>query len=283
MSKDTTERNTRYLLTGETAVYCIIGNPVAHSMSPLMHNTAFRRLGLNAVYVPFQVHNLADAVAGLAALGVKGASVTIPFKEVIMELVDEVDDTARKIGAVNTLLCNAKGIRGTNTDWIGALRSIESLFPVKGHTFVVLGAGGAARAVVFGITSHGGRAVVVNRSEDKGRALAEEFGATFAPLEKIHGLEADCLINTTPVGMHPKDTQMPVPKDILGGYRAVADVIYNPFKTMLLKEAEAAGCRIATGFDMFVYQGVEQFEMWTGQEAPIEAMKTVVFDRLVKG
>jgi len=283
MSKDTAEGSSRHVLTGETAVYCILGNPVAHSMSPLMHNTAFGRLGLNAVYVPFQVNNLADAVAGLSALGIKGASVTIPFKEAIMELIDEVDDTARKIGAVNTLLCNPKGIRGTNTDWVGALRSLEPLLPIKGHTFVVLGAGGAARAVVFGITSHGGRAVVVNRSEDKGRALAEEFGATFAPLVEIDRLEGDCLINTTPIGMHPKDTQMPVPKDILARYRAVADVIYNPLKTMLVKEAEAAGCRVATGFEMFVYQGVEQFEMWTGKEAPVRAMKTVVFDRLVNG
>jgi shikimate dehydrogenase len=281
MSKDTTEESPCPVLSGKTAVYCILGNPVAHSMSPLMHNTAFRRLGLDAVYVPFQVNNLADAVAGLSALGIKGASITIPFKEEIMGLIDEVDDTAKKIGAVNTLLFSATGVRGTNTDWVGALRSIETLVPIEGRTFVVLGAGGAARAIVFAITSKGGRAVVVNRSEDKGRALAEEFGASFAPLREIDRLEGDCLVNTTPIGMHPKEGQMPVPKGIPGRYRAVADVIYNPFKTMLLKEAEAAGCSVATGFEMFIYQGVEQFEMWTGKEAPVQAMKTVVFDRLM--
>lgn len=283
MSKATAKGSSCHVLTGETAVYCILGNPVAHSMSPLMHNTAFGRLGLNAVYVPFQIDNLADAVSGISALGIKGASVTIPFKEAIMELIDEVDDTARKIGAVNTLLCNPKGIRGTNTDWVGALRSLEPLVPIKGHTFVVLGAGGAARAVVFGIMSRGGRAIVVNRSEGRGRDLAEEFGATFAPLADIDRLEGDCLINTTPVGMHPNNSRMPVRKDILARYRAVADVIYNPMKTMLLEEAQALGCRIATGFDMFIYQGVEQFEMWTGKEAPVQAMKKVVFDRLVNG
>jgi shikimate dehydrogenase len=247
-----------------------------------MHNTAFRLLDLDAIYVPFQVSNLPDAVAGISALGIKGASVTIPFKEEIMGLVDEVDDTAQKIGAVNTLLCSKNGIRGTNTDWLGALRSLEALLPIEGHTFVVLGAGGAARAALYGIVSKGGRAVVVNRSEKKGRALAKEFDASFTPLGKVDRLEGDCLVNTTPIGMHPREDDMPVPKGILGRYRAVADVIYNPLETMLLKEAQAAGCKVTSGFEMFVYQGVEQFEMWTGKDAPVQEMKEVVFDRLVK-
>jgi shikimate dehydrogenase len=245
-----------------------------------MHNTAFRHLGLNAIYVPFQVNNLADALSGMSALGIKGASVTIPFKEDIMELVDEVDDTAKKIGAVNTLLFNTEGIYGTNTDWIGALRCLETLLPIKGHTFAVLGAGGAARAVLFGITGKGGRAIVVNRSEGKGRALAEEFDASFVTLSEAQRLEGDCLVNTTPIGMHPKEDEIPVPKDVLGRFKAVADVIYNPLKTVLLTTAEKAGCRIATGFEMFVYQGVEQFELWTGLEAPVQEMKDVVYDRL---
>jgi shikimate dehydrogenase len=283
MTKDTAEQNAPQALTGKTAVYCILGNPVAHSMSPLMHNTAFKRLGLNAVYVPFQVENLANAVSGLSALGIKGASVTIPFKETIMQFIDEIDDTARKIGAVNTLLCHRTGIAGTNTDWVGAHRSLEPLLAIKGHTFVVIGAGGAARAVLFCIMSHGGSAIVVNRTENKGRALAAEFHAGFAPLVDIDRVDGDCLINTTPIGMHPKDTQMPVPKGVLARYRAVADVIYHPLKTMLVKEAEAAGCRVATGLDMFVYQGASQFEMWTGKQAPIEAMKTAVVDRLRNG
>ena len=268
-------------LTGETSVFCVLGNPVSHSMSPPMHNTAFRRRSLNAIYVPFQVNNLADAVSGMSALGIKGASVTIPFKEDIMELVDEVDDRAKKIGAVNTLLLNTEGILGTNTDWTGALRCLETLLPIEGHTFAVLGAGGAARAVLFGIAQKGGRAIVVNRSEKKGRALAEEFNTSFVVLSEVQRLEGDCLVNTTPVGMHPKEHEMPVPKDILGRFKAVADVIYNPLKTMLLTKAEEAGCRIATGFEMFVYQGVEQFELWTGLEAPVQEMKDVVYDRLV--
>jgi shikimate dehydrogenase len=268
-------------VTGETSVYCVLGNPVAHSMSPPMHNTAFRQCGLNAIYVPFQVNNLADAVSGLSALGIKGASVTIPFKEDIMELVDEVDNTAKKIGAVNTLLFNTEGTLGTNTDWTGALRWLETLLPIEGRTFAVLGAGGAARAVLFGITDKGGNAIVVNRSEEKGRALAREFNTPFLAFSEVHRLKGDCLVNTTPIGMHPNENEMPVPTDVLGRFKAVADVIYNPLKTMLLKRAEETGCRIATGFEMFVYQGVKQFELWTGLEAPVQAMKDVVYHRLV--
>ena len=271
----------RDVVTGETSVYCVLGNPVAHSMSPPMHNAAFRQCGLNAIYVPFQVNNLADAVSGMSALGVKGASVTIPFKEDIMELVDEVDHTAKKIGAVNTLLFNSEGILGTNTDWTGALRCLETLLPIEERTFAVLGAGGAARAVLFGITNKGGKAIVVNRSEEKGRALAEEFNTSFVALSEVHRLDGDCLVNTTPIGMHPNENEMPVSKDVLGRFKAVADVIYNPLKTMLLTKAEETGCRIATGFEMFVYQGVEQFEMWTGLKAPVQEMKDVVYHRLV--
>jgi len=269
-------------MTGTTSVYCILGNPVGHSMSPLMHNTAFGLLGIDAVYVPFEVDDLPGAIQGLKALRVKGASVTVPFKEEVISLIDEMDDTADKIGAVNTLLFTKDGVRGTNTDWIGALRCLEGLLPVSGHTFVVLGAGGAARAVVFAVVRGGGKAVVVNRSEKKGRALADAFGASFIPLCETESIQGDCLVNTTPVGMHPREDQTPLGKEILGRFKAVADVVYNPLKTRLLKEAEAAGCITASGFEMFVYQGVEQFRLWTGRDAPVEAMRRVVYERLLK-
>lgn len=264
----------------ETSLYGILGNPLAHSMSPLMHNTAFRLLGLDAIYLPFEVEDLPSALAGMKALNVKGASVTHPFKEEIIGLIDSVDETAEKIGAVNTLVFGDDRVRGTNTDWQGAVRCLETLISVEGHRFVVIGAGGAARAVIFGITGKGGEVIVVNRSEEKGHALAEEFGCTFVPLPEIESVDGDCLVNITPVGMYPRTDQMPVPSPVLGRYRAVADVIYNPFKTMLLKEAEAAGCMVASGFEMFVYQGVEQFNTWTGRQAPVKEMKQVVYERL---
>jgi shikimate dehydrogenase len=275
-----TDISTGLTPSGSTALYGILGNPVAQSMSPLMHNAAFRLLGIDALYLPFEVEDLSVALAGMKALNIKGASVTHPFKEDIMRLIDDMDDTAKRIGAVNTLTFGKQGIRGTNTDWVGAVRCLETLLSIEGHTFVVLGAGGAARAVVFGITRNGGKAVVVTRSEERGRDLAEEFGSVSVPLSEIHGLSGDCLVNTTPVGMYPRTDEMPVSRNILSQYKAVADVVYNPLKTMLLKEAVAAGCLVASGFEMFVYQGVEQFTTWTKRKAPVKEMRDVVYGRL---
>jgi shikimate dehydrogenase len=218
----------------------------------------------------------------MKALHIKGASVTHPFKEEIIGLIHSIDETAEKIGAVNTLVFRDDRIRGTNTDWQGAVRCLETLTPIEGHRFVVIGAGGAARAVIFGITGEGGEVIVVNRSKGKGHALAEEFGCTFVPLSEVKSVGGDCLVNTTPVGMYPKTGETPVPGHVLGTYKAVADVIYNPLKTMLLKEAEAAGCKVASGFEMFVYQGVEQFSTWTGRQAPVTEMKQVVYERLAR-
>lgn len=268
------------VLSGRAALYGILGNPVAHSMSPLMHNATFRFLGIDAVYLPFEVNDLGGSVAGMKALGVKGASVTHPFKRAIFPFIDEIDDTAERIGAVNTLVFGTEGVRGTNTDWIGAVRCLESLLPIKDHKFVVIGAGGAARAVVFGVTKKGGEAVVVNRSEEQGLALAEEFDCTFVPLSEIEGAHGDCLVNTTPVGMYPQGDAMPVPEHVLTRFKAVADVIYNPLKTKLLAEAEAAGCVTASGFEMFLFQGAEQFRIWTGIEPPLEFMRNLVLERL---
>jgi shikimate dehydrogenase len=277
--KSAVESNMR-VPSGSTSLYGILGNPVAHSMSPLMHNAAFRFLDIDAVYLPFEVQDLQGAVAGMKALAVKGASVTHPFKRQIFALIDEIDDTAEKIGAVNTLVFGTDGVRGTNTDWVGAVRCLEALLPIEDHKFVVIGAGGAARAVVFGVNNKGGEAIVVNRSEKKGRALAEEFDCPFVPLAELESARGDCLVNTTPLGMYPKEGQMPVPKRVLGAYKAVADVIYNPLKTLLLREAEAAGCKVASGFEMFVFQGTEQFKIWTGKEPPVELMRNLVLERL---
>lgn len=263
-----------------TSVYGIFGNPVAHSMSPLIHNAAFRLLGVDAIYLPFEVKDLQGAVAGMRVLQVRGASVTHPFKTKILGLIDEVDVTAKEVGAVNTLVLENDSIRGINTDWTGAVRCIEGLLPVKGNHFVVVGAGGAARAVVLGITREGGKVTLVNRTRDNGLALAEAFGLPFVPLEEIDTLSGDCLINTTPVGMYPNVEATPIPKGVLSHYKAVVDIIYNPFKTRLLAEAEAAGCMVKNGIDMFIFQGAEQFRIWTGREAPVGLMRDLVLERL---
>jgi shikimate dehydrogenase len=263
-----------------TSVYGILGNPVAYSMSPVMHNAAFAQAGIRAVYLPFEVEDLEGAVAGMRALGIKGASVTHPFKTRILKLLDEVDETAGRIGAVNTLVFRPDAIRGTNTDWVGAVKCIETLFPIEGRRFVVLGAGGAARAVVFGILKQGGQVTVVNRSRARGEALADEFSCQFVPFSEIESIRGDGLVNTTPVGMGPSVEEMPIPKGVLKHFTGVADAIYNPFKTRLLREAEAAGCAVASGFEMFLYQGTAQFKIWTGKEPPVELMRDVVLERL---
>jgi shikimate dehydrogenase len=267
-------------VSGTTALYGILGNPVAHSMSPLMHNAAFRRLGINALYLPFEIEDLEGALAGMKALGIKGASVTHPFKRRVLSLIDEIDDTAETIGAVNTLVFKKGGIRGSNTDWVGAVKWLETLLPIEGQRFVVLGAGGAARAVVFGVMSKGGKVTVLNRSAARGKALADEFGCEFVSFAEVEKIRGDCLVNTTPVGMYPNVAQTPVSKEVLRHYRAVADAIYNPLKTTFLREAEAEGCKVASGFEMFLFQGTEQFALWTGEEPPVALMREVVLERL---
>ena len=271
------------MLSGSTSVYGILGNPVAHSMSPRMHNAAFRFLGIDAIYLPFEVADLPRAVSGMKALGIRGASVTIPFKTQVFGLIDDIDSTAERIGAVNTLVFSDGRIRGTNTDWIGAVRCIEAVLPIEGHRFVVIGTGGAARAVIYGIVTKGGEAIIAGRSEEKGQALAAEFDCAFVPFREIESARGDCLVNTTPVGMHPNEDEMPVSTHILTEYKAVADIIYNPLKTKLLREAETAGCMVASGLAMFVFQGTEQFHIWTGQEPPVELMRSVVLEKLMSG
>ncbi len=269
-------------VSGNTSVYGILGNPVTQSMSPLMHNAAFKLLGIDAIYLPFEVQDVRGAIVGMRALQIRGASVTHPFKTSIPGLIDEIDATAREVGAVNTLVLEGNSIRGSNTDWAGAVRCIQGLLPIKDNHFVVVGAGGAARAVVFGITREGGKITLVNRTRDNGLTLAEAFGLPFVPLAEIEKVSGDCLINTTPVGMYPNIGETPVPKGVLSRYKAVVDVIYNPLKTRLLKEAEAAGCLVTNGVDMFVYQGAEQFRLWTGKEPPVELMRNVVVDALAQ-
>jgi len=245
-----------------------------------MHNAAFRYLDMNAVYVPFEIDDLAGALVGLKSLKIRGASITHPFKEKIITLIDAVDDTAEAIGAVNTLVLSDDLVKGTNTDWIGVIRTIETLIHIEGHTFTVLGAGGAARAAVYGIIRQGGQVVVVNRSEIKGRLLAAEFNTSFVPLSRLKEVRTDCLINTTPVGMYPHVNVSPVPEDVLPEFGAVVDLIYNPFQTQLLKQAQSHGCKTASGLEMFVHQGMEQFTLWTGVDPPAQLMKDVVYRRL---
>jgi len=258
-----------------TALCGIVLHPSGHTRSPAMHNAAFRALGLDAVYLAFDVPPAAlpAAVAGLRALGARQVAVSIPHKQAVMAHLDSVDETARSIGAVNTAtLCSGKLV-GSNTDWIGAVRALERETPLAGRRAVVLGAGGTARAVVFGLRERGARVAVLNRTQDRAAALARELGAdSSGSLADLAGMAHDVLVNATSVGL--RSDASPVSPEALRAGSVVLDAVYDPERTCLLRDAEARGARVVPGKWMLVYQAAAQLELWTGLPAPVETMAT---------
>jgi shikimate dehydrogenase len=257
-------------------IFALFGNPVGHSLSPLMHNAALKEMGINSLYVPFCIEHLDAAVKGIRGMGIRGVSVTIPFKSKIMKYLDTIDRQARRIGAVNTIVNRNGRLAGCNTDWLGIVIALSAVMKIKGKTFAVLGAGGAARAALYGILKEGGRPCIVNRTPQKGRRLAREWGCPFFTLEEIKKVRADGLINTTPVGMSPHIEESLIPPEILSNFGLVMDVIYNPLRTKLLQDAERRGCAVLSGLEMFINQGAEQLKLWTGREPPGKLMRQVV-------
>lgn len=265
-----------------TSVYAIFGDPVSHTLSPSMHNRAFQFTGYKGVYLAFEVKNIKNALVSLRTLGIKGASITIPHKIEAMKYLDEVDSTALKIGAVNTIINNDGYIKGYNSDGLGAVKALYEKTVIKGKNIAVIGAGGAARAVGFSLKKEGGRITVINRSIDKGELLAGELSGDYRPINDIGKMNCDIMINTTSVGMTPHTAEMPIKKKYLEKGMVVMDIVYNPLRTRLLSEAEKAGCITVDGVSMFVYQGVFQFELWTGIKAPADIMKRAVLDALIE-
>lgn len=269
-------------IDSNTRLYAVMGNPVGHSLSPVMHNAAFRQTGHNGVYVALQVTDLPGAVAAIRALNIRGCSVTIPHKVGVMELLDHVDPMARRIGAVNTIVNEAGRLCGFNSDGPGAMAALLEKTPVDRRRVAVIGAGGAARALAHGIAEHGGQLTIVNRGQDRGRRLANQLECEFCPLVDFSGVGYDILINTTSVGMVPDPDQMPVAHACLRPGMTVMDIVYNPLETRLLSAARQAGCTVVDGVAMFVHQGAFQFERWTGKKAPVQLMKRTVLDVLGK-
>ncbi len=267
-----------------TRVYGVIANPVAHSMSPAIHNAAFAHCGLDAVYLPFRVDDPAEFIPPFRRLPVSGYSVTIPHKEAVIVLLDEVQPLARKIGAVNTIVERQGKLFGSNTDWSAALRAIESALPegqgLAGRQVLMLGAGGAARAIAYGLVERGCRLVIANRTVSRAERLAGELGCRWTSLDQAGDVPYDVLVNATSVGMHPDVDATPLAREHLRPGAIVFDSVYNPIETRLLREAREAGCVVVNGLEMFVNQAVEQFELWTGQPAPREVMRSVVESRL---
>lgn len=272
-------------VNGESALYGIIGNPVHHTLSPAMHNAAFAALGMNCVYVPLPTTGLAAGVAGLKALGFKGVSVTIPFKEEVLSYVDVLEPVAGRIGAVNTLRFGSgenpadRRVFGSNTDWVGANRALEEKMELKGSRVLLVGAGGAARAIGFGLLEAGAEVLLTNRTREKGQVLARQLGCDFVEPEGMAGIRANALVNATSVGMIPAVEQTPVPAAVLRNFAVVMDIVYAPLATRLLREARAVGCQVIDGLAMLLYQGAAQFELWTGRDAPLEVMRAVLAER----
>ncbi|MDH5298726.1 MAG: shikimate dehydrogenase, partial [Desulfobulbaceae bacterium] len=228
----------------------------------------------------FPVTDVANAMAGFRALGVRGVSVTIPHKQAVIDHLDEIDPVAARIGAVNTLVIDNGRIKGLNTDWLGANRALESRMRLAGSTVLLLGNGGSARAIGFGLVEAGAGVIIASRNQTAGEALAASLNCPWHPLAQAGTLSADGLVNATSVGMGPLSNESPMPASALANFSVVMDIVYAPLHTRLLREAEAAGCRTVDGLAMLLFQGVAQFELWTGQSAPIDLMRDQLLARL---
>jgi shikimate dehydrogenase len=268
-------------LDAHTVLYAVLGSPVRHSLSPAIHNAAFEATGLNGVYVAFETTDLPGSLAGARALSFGGLSITLPFKSAVIPLLDQLDPLAERIGAVNTIRNERGKLIGYNTDGSGALKALETVTDLVGKKCLVVGAGGAARAIGYALSQRGVEIVIANRSPEKGKSLADFLKGRFIPLAEADRIETDLLVQTTSVGMFPSTNQVPVSSEALREGMVVMDVVYNPLKTKLLRLAEERGCITVNGLEMFIYQGAEQFRLWTGLEPPVEIMREAARRKLL--
>ena len=282
-------------ITARTNVLCVIGHPIEHSMSPIMHNAALKDLSLDYVYVAFNIppNDLKKAVLGFKMFSIKGINVTIPHKENIIPYLDEIDPLAEKIGAVNTIKNEGKYLIGKNTDASGAKKALlDAGCEITGKKALILGAGGAAKAVSFAISEDLDAVYIANRTEKRAIKLAKDLTnkTTIKAVGKNMSIntlknlvnDVDILINTTPLGMYPDIEESPISKEMLHNNLFVFDIVYNPLETRLLKEASKIGCKTLGGLDMFVNQGALAFEWWTGKKPNLNLMKEKVVEFLGK-
>ncbi|MBW2466796.1 MAG: shikimate dehydrogenase [Deltaproteobacteria bacterium] len=284
----------RTSINPQTRVYALIGNPVSHSMSPAIHNSAFVALNLDCIYVAFQVEDVKGAMAGMRALdNFRGMSVTIPHKIEVMEYVDEIPDVDRFIGSINTVVKEDGKLIGFNTDGPGALKAItDAGVELKGKNVLMLGAGGAARAIAFTLAQKGaiGMLTLLDINEkllfslasdlESGTEAAIEPGRLNPETVTEHMAGADLIVNCTPVGMHPKEDATLVPAELFRPGQVVFDVVYNPLETKMLLQAKTKGLKVISGVEMFINQAILQFERFSGGEAPEELMRRVVMEKL---
>ncbi len=269
-----------HALTRRTGVYGVVGKPVGHSLSPLLHNAGFVARRMDAVYLPFLVHDLRDFLAAVPDFGVRGFSVTHPHKQAILKYLKEFDPLAAEIGAVNTVLVRRNGsLFGCNTDYLGVLRALEKKLRIKGSRVLIYGAGGAARAAAFALARSGATVAICARREKAARELARAFGGEAVPRPALRTESFDAILNATPVGMHPHDSVSPLAPSELH-CRVVMDMINRPQRTQLLKMAAQMGIATVPGIEMLIAQGVAQWEIWFGKRGPEAAMRRAVIAAL---
>lgn len=265
-------------LSAKTKICLIIGDPVEHSLSPAMHNAGYEALGMDDRFVylgaKVNVKDVEMVIQAMRKMGIHGLTCTIPHKIEVMKYLDEIDETAKKIGAVNTVLNKNGKLIGFNTDWLGVVIPLEKITSLKDKKVLVLGAGGASRAVVFGLLNRKAKVTIYNRTNQKAIDLAKEFSCQSTELINNSEItDFDIIINTTSVGMKPLENQTPIPVECLTEKQIVFDIVYVPYETKLLKEAKKRGAKIIHGIEMLLHQGTAQFEIYTGRKAPEEIMR----------
>jgi 3-dehydroquinate dehydratase/shikimate dehydrogenase len=269
-------------IDGRTQVYGVIGNPIGHSLSPAMQNAGFATRRANAVYLPFLVRDLKDFLGSVGPLGIRGFSVTLPYKERVIRYLDGCDPLAARIGAVNTVVVRGGGkLYGYNTDYVGVLRSLERRMPLRGSRVLIVGAGGAARAVAFALAQAGAAVCVYARRAARAKSLARAVGGEAVARPRLRREFFDAIVNATPVGMYPQAKRSPLEANELN-CRLVFDTIYRPRLTRLLELAARRGIETVSGVEMFVAQGTAQWEIWTGERAPVKAMRDAVLHTLTQ-
>lgn len=267
-------------ISKRTRVYGVIGDPVGHSLSPVLQNAGFQARGMDAVYLQFLVHDLQDFLAAVEPLGIAGFSVTLPHKEKILRHLHGCDPLAASIGAVNTVVVRGGGkLYGYNTDYVGVLRALERRIPLRGSRVLILGAGGAGRAVAFALAEAGARVCIWARRPARAQALARAVGGEVVGRASLRREFFDAIVNATPVGMHPHTNRSPLEARELN-CRLVFDTIYRPLRTRLMQLAERRGIETVSGVEMFVAQGTAQWEIWTGERAPVKEMRRAVLHAL---
>lgn len=279
-------------VSSKTQLCAVIGNPIGHSLSPAIHNAAFTALDLDFIYLAFPVEDVKGVLAGMRAIeNFRGMSVTIPHKTEVMNYVDEISDVDRSIGSINTVIHEDGKLIGVGTDGAGAVKAlVDNGVAVDGRNVLMLGAGGASRAISFTLARKTGLAelTILDVNEALLQGLTADLKAGTDAVIKAGAMtdlaaameSADIIINCTPVGMHPKVDASLVPPELFRPGQAVFDIVYTPLETKLLADAKAAGLKVIPGVEMFVNQAVLQFELFTGKAAPVEVMRRVVMERL---